>query len=487
MRKTAYVILAVVLIQSPIALRAAFDDDRYVVTPPGFHNPGVVKVASGSLTGRLQLQVRDLGTEQLTACRINVIGPDGNYYQPEPNRLSPYSLTGQWPQSGNGNRQGKAPIRYLGRFFYTTREVEVIVPAGLIRIEVWKGFEYSPISKTIEIAPGETKHETILLARTVPMAAYGYYSGDPHLHFPRRNESDNQVILDLLEAEDIHFGAVLAYNEPAGQYSGAMDSMAAPQFNGLGEPSTLRRGMTWITSGQEYRSTTYGHLNLYWCDELVLKGQKVNANNWPLYGQLGREARRAGGFSVYAHGGYSQAIYSDFVQRNVDAVELLQFGIYRGIELDDWYRILNIGYQFPCVGASDYPACRKLGDCQTYVHLAQEANFACWLKGAIEGRSFVTTGPLLLLEVDGQVPGNIIRQTGTGPLHVHVRIRARSEVAPLQNIQLVVNGKAVLDYAVAPRSGNNQWVELERDLEIKQSSWIAARATGKGPSGRSRR
>ena len=67
--------------------------------------------------------------------------------------------------------------------------------------------------------------------------------------------------------------------------------------------------------------------------------------------------------------GYSQAIYADFVQKQCSAVELLQFGVYRGIELAGWYDILNIGYRFPCVGASDYPACRKLGDCQTYVWL----------------------------------------------------------------------------------------------------------------------
>ena len=101
----------------------------------------------------------------------------------------------------------------------------------------------------------------------------------------------------------------------------------------------------------------------------MLKGQQVDANNWPLYGILGRETRQHGGFAIHAHGGYAQAIYADFVQKDVDAVELLQFGVYRGIELTDWYRILNIGYRFPCVGASDYPACRYLADCRTYVDL----------------------------------------------------------------------------------------------------------------------
>src|SRR5262249_24623824 len=160
------------------------------------------------------------------------------------------------------------------------------------------------------------------------------------------------TILGLLESEDIQFGSILAYNEPPGPYSGSMEAMASPQLLRLGHSSLRNRGQTWIASGQEYRSTTYGHLNLYWRNKLVLKNQKVNADNWPLYGELGRETIVAGGFAVYAHGGYSQAILADFVQKRSSAVELLQFGVYRGIGLEGWYDILNIGYRLPCVGAS---------------------------------------------------------------------------------------------------------------------------------------
>ncbi len=346
---------------------APADDEALIVTPPGFNQPGQAKAAAGEKSGRLRLNVRDRATGRPTPCRINVVGPDGQFYQPATNPLSPYSLTGQWPRTGKGNREGKAPIRYLGRFFYTTGDVEVAVPAGIVRVEAWKGFEYRPVVKSIEVAAGQTLPVNLVLDRTTAMAAVGYASGDAHLHFPRKTEADDRVILDLLDAEDIHFGSILAYNEPAGPYTGVMETMDAPQLRGLGKASVQHRGETWIASGQEYRSTTYGHLNLFWRDDLVLKGRKVDANNWPLYGSLGRETRRQGGFAIHAHGGYAQAIYADFVQKNVNAVELLQFGVYRGIGLADWYHILNIGYRFPCVGASDYPACRKLGDCQTYV------------------------------------------------------------------------------------------------------------------------
>ena len=123
------------------------------------------------------------------------------------------------------------------------------------------------------------------------------------------------------------------------------------------------------------------------------EGQSYNANDWPAYGLVGRETRKKGGFAIHAHGGYAQEIYADAVQGDVDAVELLQFGIYRGIELADWYAFLNAGFRFPCVGASDFPACRKLGDCVTYVeHDPTAEGPEDWLRRAVDGRSFVTTG-----------------------------------------------------------------------------------------------
>ena len=101
--------------------RFAFaDDEALIFTPPGFDRPGVPAKATGADVGQVEVVVLDPSTGKPTPCRINVVGPDGHFYQPADNPLSPYSLTGQWPKTGKGNREGKAPIRYFGRFFYTT-------------------------------------------------------------------------------------------------------------------------------------------------------------------------------------------------------------------------------------------------------------------------------------------------------------------------------------------------------------------------------
>lgn len=452
------------------------DDDAILFTPPGFAKIGVPAVASGADVATIRLVVTDKASDKPTPCRVNVVGPDGQYYEPAENPLSRYSLTGQWPTKGWGNRFDKAPMRYFGRFFYSRGESEVTVPVGSVRVEVWKGFEYRPEIRVIEVQKGETRRVDIALEHPVPMPELGYSSGDPHVHIPRATDGDDQTAFDLLEAEDIHHATLLAYNEPAGPYTAAMAKLASPQSRGLGKASIRTRGAYSLISGQEYRSSTYGHMNLFLLDELVLPGQSTNADNWPLYGDLVRKARETGGVAFYAHGGYAQSIYADVVQGNIDAVELLQFGVYRGIGLTDWYRMLNSGFRIPAVGACDYPACRKLGDCITYVQSDAKAGIEGWLRGASAGRGFVTTGPLLLLEVDGKKPGATIEATGPGPKRVVARVRVRSEVAPVSNLELIVNGRVVAEQSVNVGTGLDRWIELERTLELDRSSWVAARA-----------
>jgi putative membrane-bound dehydrogenase-like protein len=459
-------------------------DEAYLFTPPGFAKEGKAIIARGEQTSRLRIVVRDARSGKPTGCRINVVGADGNYYQPKENDLTPYSLTGQWPKSGLGNREGKGPFRYYGRFFYSRGETIVEVPAGPVRIEAWKGFEFRPEARETKVVAGAEQTIELTLTAPVFMPERHYYSGDPHLHFKRESAKDDDVILDLMDAEDIHFGSVLAFNEPPGPYAGFMTKMAAPQLRGLGKASLRQRGVYAIQSGQEYRTTTYGHLNLFLRDDLVRSGQNLNANDWPVYGHIGRETQKRGGLAFYAHGGYAQAIYADFAQGDVNGVELLQFGEYRGIGLEDWYRILNIGYRFPCTGASDYPACRTLGDCRTYVYLSAKPDFESWLRGAAAGRSFVTTGPLLFLDVDGNEPGATVAKNSPGLHRVRAHVRVRSEVAPVTHLQLIVNGTVEKELQFPAAKGKGQWLELDQRVNVSRSSWIAARAFSQSPSGK---
>ncbi len=459
--------------QRPAQPRAAPEstpaEEAALHTPAGFAKEGRPAVAQGERIGTLQVTVLDQETGQPTLCRVNIVGADGNYYEPRQNPLAPWSL------QRIANRLGKGPFRYYGWFFYTPGEFSVAVPAGPVRVEVEKGYEFRPVLTQTRVAAGATRKLHITLVRTLALAEHGYYSGDTHIHLNRTSETDDQRALDLIAAEDIRFGYVLCMNDPRG-YTGTMARQIWPQTNGFGATSIRRRGPYTIASGQEYRCGTYGHICLLNHKRLVLEDTTVDPNHWPVFGLVGQETRQLGGYSFHAHGGYSREIYADFAQRATDGVELLQFAEYRGIALQGWYRMLNIGYRFPAVGACDFPYCRALGDSRTYVHSPKPPDALDWVRHAAQGQSFFTTGPMVLLEVDGQPPGSTLRKQGQGPHRVTARLRVRCEVAPVTNVELIVNGRPLQQLVVPKAVGQGSWLELEEVLELSESSWIAGRA-----------
>ncbi len=457
-------------------------DEDYIHTPPGFNNPGKAALANGKDAATLMLKFIDAATGKPTACRINVVGPDGRFYQPAKNRLSQYSLTGHWPATGKGNRRGKAPVRYFGRFFYSAGTTSVNVPPGQSRIEVWKGFEFRPQTVEIEMQPNEIRELVITLKRTVAMHDLGYYSGDTHLHLERANEAHEEDAFNLLQAEDVRYGGLLCYN-PTASYRGEMSAQDFKQLRGLGVSSIKQRGDYQIISGQEYRSVHYGHTKVFLADDLVQAGRIYDPSAWPTFGEAVRDIRNDGGLVFWAHGGYEKEIWADFIHGGSDGVELLQFGIYRPIGLEGWYRILNLGFNYPALGASDYPPCRKFADCRTYVHADKPPRIDDWLRLLAKGQSFFTTGPLLLLEVDGVKPGGSLRRNGDSSPVLEAKVKVFSEVAPVTDIELIVNGRVVQKKSIPPSESRGRWLELTENLNLAESSWIAARAYSKAPTG----
>lgn len=452
-------------------------EEAAIHTPPGFSAAGLPAPPPPPGKGAtLHVVVRDADTGQPTCCRVNVVGSDGNFYEPRDNPLAPWSL------QRLGNREGKGPIRYFGWFFYTAGDFTVDVPAGATRVEAWKGYEYNPETSTVRAAAREKRDVALTLRRTLPMRPAGYASGDTHLHFKRTTEAEEERVLDLLSAEDVRFGFLLCLNDTR-TYTGDMARQDCPQTRGFGPASVRRRGPTTIASGQEYRCNAYGHICLLLHRRLVSEGATVDPNRWPVFGEVVAETRALGGAAIHAHGGYAQEIWADVAQRAIDGVELLQFARYRGIARDGWYRILNAGLRLPAVGASDYPYCRALADARTYVRVGADAGAEAWLRGAVEGRSFFTTGPMLLLTVDGHPPGDALARAGPGPHRLAARVRARCEVAPVSRVELIVNGRAVAEREPPAPGKKGEWVEIEQPIELTESSWIAARASSLAPRG----
>src|SRR5713101_3196090 len=75
--------------------------------------------------GVLKVRIFDAGHKAFVPARVNVIGSDNAFYEPDPsqNPLAEYSL------KHKGNRANVGPLRYYGSFFYTDGSFEVKLPA----------------------------------------------------------------------------------------------------------------------------------------------------------------------------------------------------------------------------------------------------------------------------------------------------------------------------------------------------------------------
>lgn len=447
------------------------------------HPIGKPKTAGAANAGALQLAIVDADSKLPVFCRVNAVGSDGNFYEPDENPLKPWSL------HRLGNRKDKGPIRYYGWFFYCDGKCTVRVPPGKTRIEVWKGLEYAGVRVEVMVEKGKTTRKTVSIKRAVDMAKRGWYSGDTHVHINRRNKTDDARAIDLAAAEDIRFAHILAMNDTR-TYSPTMGSQIWHQNSGLGPKSARFRtsggGRYGIMSGQEYRCGTFGHICLIGHSRLVqADGLKSNPNNWPVFGLVSDETRSLGGYAFHAHGGYEREIYADFAQRATTGVELLQFAVYRGIALQGWYHILNAGFRFPAVGASDYPYCRALGDCRTYAYVWDRRQyvtlpypkFSDWDRSIALGRSFFTTGPLLTATVNDRIPGDTLKLKA-GKHSLTVKVWMRSPVAGVDEIHVIALGKVVARRILQPKERRGP-VEWTVKLPVERSSWIAVRAFAK--------
>ena len=120
-----------------------------------------------------------------------------------------------------------------------------------------------------------------------------------------------------------------------------MPELATPQLRGLGhqidpQPRRLSDHLRPGVSQRRLRPPESVSCAIAWC----WRASQLDPNLGPVFGKIGAETRARGGYAFHAHGGYALEIWADLVQRATNGVELLQFGIYRGIGLEGWYHVL---------------------------------------------------------------------------------------------------------------------------------------------------
>jgi len=143
-----------------------------------------------------------------------------------------------------------------------------------------------------------------------------------------------------------------------------------------------------------------------------------------------------------------------------------------------WYMLLNHGYRIPGTASSDAtfdnPGRALPGAVRNYTYVDGALSPQSLAEAMRAGRNFVTSGPLLLVDIGGHPIGDVIRVQTSRVFHVSLQAWASGEPGEkLTRVEFVRNGKVI-------RSFVPDAAEFATRFDIRESgtAWYIARVMG---------
>ena len=443
-------------------------------------------------TGQISVTVYEPGSLVPLSCRAWVRVGEERLFNPATEFCTPYAKD---------------------RSFSCNGTFVITAPAGKVTVHIERGKEYWPVDKEVIVAKGKTTKVDITLKRWVNMCREGWYSADLHCHFGLDNPT---VLKQLALADDINLEPILTlWNH---QRSGKSDEVWPDWPTGPSVRAdathivTLRNQEIERIGGDAFESV--GALLMFGLTRPV----KMPPGNsrYPCDAVLGRMAKEASPDCVIDT---DKPIWGENVVGVAlglfDAVQVCHNHYHREATLrmgwgmaepdaedepEDWgddelfhrtnltyYCFLNCGFELAVTGGSAMGVMPvPLGYSRTYAKLDGPLTEANYLKAIRAGRTFATSGPILILTANDLDCGARIRYSTNRSKPIRIKTELRS-IQPIDSLELVADAKVIKRIDLKKRAPSPI---LEESLVLthspERSGWIAARAIFKSPDGRLR-
>lgn len=406
------------------------------------------------------------------------------------------------------------------RSFTCDGHFDIEVPPGKATIHVERGKEYRPVDKEVLISNGQTTKVDITLERWINMRKQGWYSLDIHCHF---GVGDLRILKQLALADDINIEPALAlwnnpWNNHKNVWTDLMDQTAGytwphwPQGpNFYADPThliTMRNQEIERIGGKPFDSV--GALLMFGLTKPVkFSPQKYH----PCDAVLAQIAKKTSPQCIidadkplWSHNVVGMALgLFDSVQlchnhyRRKSTIPLCCGMASADIEdqQKDWgkdelfhrtnstyYRFLNCGFKLAATGgAATGVMGSPLGYNRTYLKLEGPLTEAAYLKAIHAGRTFATSGPMLIITANGRDAGAKIQYSTSNSNPIQIKAELKS-IQPLDSLELIHNGNVTkkIDLRNWPHSPLLQQ-SIAMSLSPKDSGWVAARTTFTAPDG----
>lgn len=350
----------------------------------------------------------------------------------------------------------KDPVMYQ-----VSGDFNISLPPGKWHISIEHGNEYIPVEEEF-VVTGKNKKQTksFLLKRWINLPQLGWYSGDVHVHHPTNKPAFKDFLLEYAVAEDIHLVNVLEMGHHLGTDF---------KQDGFGEKFRAYKGNICLVSGQENPRSEFGHIIGLNINQLV-----HDTSHYNYYDLVFKKLHKQPGALVgYAHFSWNgcdlpRGFPWYVTTGEIDFVELLQFA---KINTMDYYDYLNLGFRITAAAGSDIPWGSTLGEVRTFVYTGKNFSADRWFDGLKAGNTFVSNGPALFLEADGQLPGSEIIKTKGSVGKLKVKAVSNPSIG---EISRVANYNS--DGIVAEKFNTEKLDSLEIKLDhiVTGSQWLAA-------------
>lgn len=420
---------------------------------------------------RRRVYRRPMGTLEVRvkgAARFYLRGADGKTYTP------PTSY------------QRVAGRHTLRDFFHAEDRFVVDLPPGEATLEAARGVEFWPWSQKVAIRDGAVTTIDVELRRMTNMKASGWWSGSDHVHMNYAGNLHNtpENLMFMARAEDLN----MIGDKVANKDHRIFDHQ---HFEGS-RPHRLSTTENLLTVNQEYRPPFYGHINFINLTRHLISpfttGYEGSAieSLYPSNTDMFRLAREQGAIGGYVHPFTGDPIKMttaqtrgypvDLALETFDYLEVMTSAEHFRATAGVWHRSLNCGFRVTASAGEDsilsLHATPIMGANRLYAYLGDRLDWTAWVDAVKKGRTFVTNGPLLRFEVNGQIPGDEIRLPETGG-SVEVFGSVES-IVPLEKLEIFLNGKVIETLAM---TGNT--ATLRKRLPIASSGWLTLRASSK--------
>ena len=365
----------------------------------------------------------------------------------------------------NENRSGlygmlpSLPYWHEPVLYQTSGNFSIELPPGDWRIAIEHGNEYVPIVDTLKVASGKKPiSKTYMLKRWINLPQRGWWSGDVHVHHPTNKPSFKEYLLKFGEAENVHMVNMLEMGHHLGTDF---------KVDGFGKKFRMCRGDVCLVSGQEDPRTENGHII-----GLNIEYQVRDTSTYNYYDNVFKGLHRQPGALVgYAHfswNGFHKGFPWHLATGEIDFVELLQF---LRLNTIDYYDVLNLGFKVTAAAGSDFPWASTIGDVRTFVYTGNQFTPDAWFSGLKDGKTFVTNGPALFLEADGNLPGSEINTSSGAVTQLKVKAISNSVIGNITRVAIYNNDGMVTEKM---NTDNSDSVAISTSYTVTKSQWLSA-------------